>query len=193
MNLVEPVGSTVQGGELPSNLIVMKYARSEGESGDAVLLDKASDLLSVGLFMWGYNGTVCNPATQVNPFLKRASERGEGVYLALVRTHTLYRPGGAPARACSPDGVDWEGLPDGVRVSGSRYGLLCDDLMLSREVVDLAGYEVAVGPSAGRGLAGYIRGRNTKACAVRSEDGPGGSDPVEIRALAHVVWAYFLA
>lgn len=177
---------------LSDYIIIMKYAQIEGTANDSVILDKAADLLSTGSFMWGYNGTVCNPEKQVAPLIDHAVSHNQDVFLVLARTKTTCKPGRSFATKRSRDGREWEPMPEGVRASGSRFALSCDSLTIQESIINLADYKVALGPNAGRPLSAYLHGRNTKACAVKSSIRQPEFLPFAIQAFARVTDAYYL-
>ena len=67
-------------------VIIMKYGVHAGESISNIIERKLNELKSTGKFYWGYGGSLCHPISQVQPFLKEASENNDSVYLLLTPT-----------------------------------------------------------------------------------------------------------
>jgi hypothetical protein len=69
-----------------------------------------------------------------------------------------------PATEYSADGVKWNRIPQDIRVIGSRYALILDEIKQGDLDIAIGNYEVGVGPSRGKPAAEYIKGRVDKAC-----------------------------
>lgn len=152
----------------------MKVGYHAGEELEDIIERKRAEIGSFGFALWGYGGSACHPATQVQPVGDEAERSGSGVVALFLPTTS--RPGSPNLLATefSPtlDGT-WRPLPDGLTVSGSRHALVLGDLVQEARSIDLSNYRVAVGPSQGRRLSDYLRGRVDKAC-VQSTPDPSG-------------------
>lgn len=156
---------------LPAYAIVMKVGVHAGESWEAIVDRKRAEEAAAGATFWGYGGTVCHPLTQVQPFARSAAEP---VSVLMIRTSSDFLGEPRPASAISVDGIVWEPVPHGVRITGSRYALALRGLRWCDDELDLGPYEVAVGSMAGTPLREYLRSRVDKACARLA---PGFSHP----------------
>jgi hypothetical protein len=68
------------------------------------------------------------------------------------------------AQQYSPDGLNWEKMPDTIDVRGSRFALVIRSLREEEHLLPLDQTRVQVGPSRGRLGSRYIQGRVDKAC-----------------------------
>ncbi len=75
-----------------------------------------------------------------------------------------HKPTKIVASQYSVDGITWLPIPDGIKVRGSRYAIILDELKEGDLDIDLSEYEVAYGPSRGKYAPDYIKGRVDKAC-----------------------------
>jgi hypothetical protein len=166
-------------------ILYMKVGFHVDETLVHILARKAREEREAGVLFWGYGGTLCHPTRQVQPFA-----RGQGdLPISIVLSVTPSRFTAVQRRASeySTDGDLWRPLPVGVSVTGSAFALVCRSLRPASFALDLARYEVAVGPSAGRSLAAHVRHRVDKACATRVRDCADPPRPVEIRLTAELV------
>jgi hypothetical protein len=72
------------------------------------------------------------------------------------------------AKQYSDDGVNWQPIPKGIEVRGSRFALVLDELKLEEFDVDIGELEVGVGPNRGRRADQYLIGQADKGCFVYS-------------------------
>lgn len=144
-------------------IILMKYGVHASESVDKIIIRKQGETRKAGCFFWGYGGVVCHPLTQVQPFL---NEGEEDVFLLLSETPSQFNNLHSQSVFFSEDGVIWEKIPDGIAVYGSKYALCCQELIKCDFDLDLSNYLVGIGPSTGKHLSDYIRGRVDKGCGV---------------------------
>ena len=176
-----------------NNVMLMKFGTHGNASPHQIILDKTSDLLASGVFFWGYGGSTCHPENQVQPFLNQVAKNGENVYLVLSPIASVWDGNASQRSLFSRNFEDWIRLPDGVTVSGSKYAVICDEITICEEVIDLSNYEVSVGPHAGRPVSSYLRGRNTKACASRSKNAPVSANKfLRVQAFCRIVDAVYL-
>ena len=148
------------------NVIIMKYGVHAQEDVQNIIIRKKREYNEVGKIFWGYNGVLCNPRTQVLPFLEENQKKGEETYLLLVRTFSDYTGEGYKGKQFSYDKKEWKEIPKGINVIGSKYAIICDDLIECNLQINLNNYTVAVGKSFQRPLQEYFRGRVDKACAL---------------------------
>ncbi len=175
-------------------IIFMKYGFHVRDV-PAILATKRKNLAECGRLFWGYNGTHCNPITQVQPFAREAVARHGRVPMLLSYTPSKPRATGWQAKEFSEDQVHWQPLPAGIHVEGSEVAIVCDSLEEVSETLMLHEYEVAVGRSQGTLLSDFIRYQVSKACALRtSRPAPAEQVPTPIGLRFNVVepFAVFL-
>ena len=95
-----------------------------------------------------------------------------------------------PAQEYSIDGIYWRPLPSGIVVTGSRYAVVLDEIKPGQLDLDLAMFEVGVGPSRGRNAAGYVQGRVDKGCFVATEARVATSNIRKVQVQSRVVEPY---
>ena len=92
------------------------------------------------------------------------------------------------AEEFSPDGINWQKIPDTIEVRGSRYALVIEDLHEEKFTLPLDQTRVPVGPSTGRLGSRYIKGRVDKACleVMNAPELPNEGEPrmIEIDLVA---------
>lgn len=147
------------------NVVIMKYGVHAQEDVQNIIMRKKAEYQNCGKMFWGYNGVLCNPKTQVQPFLELNQLRGEETYLLLVRTLSEHNGMGYVGTELSYDKQIWEQTPNEIQVIGSKYALICEDLIECDIQLDMNEYVVAVGKSAQKPLHEYMKGRVDKACA----------------------------
>jgi len=156
--------------ELPSKFLFMKVGDHAAEPWEQILQRKRRELDETGRIFWGYGGNACHPINQVQPFAKLVLKEMDEVVLVMEYIHSNADPDIVPATEYSTDGVIWEPIPKGIKVTGSRYALVLDEIQPGDLEVNLNRYEVAVGPSAGKPAEAYLQGRTDKACFVKSRE-----------------------
>jgi len=119
---------------------------------------------------WGYGGTACHPVSQVQPFARLCLKETGSIGLIMEPINSNAGSEEIVAKQFSDDGIHWMDIPSGIRVTGSRYALVLSSIQPADLEVDIAEYEVGVGPSRGKSAESYLRGRIDKACLVRSKD-----------------------
>jgi len=174
----------------PSAAILMKVGFHAGEEWNEIIARKQGEISSAGVTLWGYGGSACHPLRQVKPFAHQC----EGD-VAVTMLWTKSRPL-SPSRIAdemSVDGEHWQPVPPTVRITGSKWALVLDQLDACEETIDLGAYEISVGPSAGKPASEYLRGQSDKACvrrsAVQTEPDPR---TVVARGRLAKPWAVFL-
>jgi len=162
----------------PEAFVFMKVGDHAGESFEQILERKRREIEIAGRSFWGYGGATCHPLQQVQPFVRTRLANGSRVGLLMEAIHSTADPDVHPATEFSADGINWEPIPDGIVVTGSRYALVLEDLSPGDLDFHMDQYEVAVGPSRGTAAADYLRGRVDKGCLVRREGGTVTAGPV---------------
>ena len=71
-----------------------------------------------------------------------------------------------PATEYSEDGVNWKAIPKGIKVTGSRYALVLDEITPADFEIDTRDYLIGAGPSLGKNAAEYMKGHIDKACLL---------------------------
>lgn len=151
-------------------LLFMKVGDHAGEAWEKVLERKRREKDRAGMIFWGYGGSACHPLTQVRPFVKMSLEIGERPILVMQRIKSNMDQGTYAAEEYSEDGVIWKKIPDGIRVTGSRYAMVLDEILPGDFIFDAAQFEVGIGPNRGKRGDEYLQGRTDKACLVRAAD-----------------------
>jgi len=163
----------------------MKAGPHADEDLNTIIARKQQETAAAGWCLWGYGGSACHPRTQVQPHANSAVPRP----VAVLFVQTASTPAANLSAACeySADAREWMPISERHRVTGSKWALVLRGLARARHEIDLGVCQVAVGPSAGKNLATYLRGRCDKACAVpASTPGPVTSALVVATAeLAH--------
>lgn len=148
----------------------MKVGFHAGEEWNEIIARKQGEISSTGVTFWGYGGSACHPRRQVQPF---AHECEGDVVVTMLWTASRPRSPSRTAEEMSDDGEHWQPLPPPVRVTGSKWALVLDQLDACEETIDLGVYEIGVGPSAGKPASAYLLGQSDKACvrlsATRTE------------------------
>ncbi len=175
----------------PANVVMMKGGPHAGSGWDAIVDWKIGDLRAAGITFWGYGGSVCHPTRQVQPFADAAGGRVE---VAMIPTGSDPGNPATVAQEWSADGQQWNPLPEGVRVTGSKWALVMDQLSACEDSIDLGRYTVAVGASTGRLAADYLRARVDKGCfRLTATDEPAAQPvPVVLHGRLAAPWAVFL-
>lgn len=160
--------------QTPESFVFMKVGDHAGESFDAIIKRKRQEAQAAGRIFWGYGGSACHPLTQVQPFVKTRLKKQGAVYLLMEPVHSTAEPDVVPATEFSNDGVNWQPIPEGIEVTGSRYALVLSEIIPGDLEIDPDDYEVGIGPSRGRRASRYIRGRTDKACLIRGQSDKSG-------------------
>jgi len=147
-----------------AGLLFMKVGTHAQETLSDIIARKTKEIEEAGFAMWGYGGGTCHPRTMVQPFAKRVMGLGEPIYLCMEEMHSNHFAEQLCAAEYSADNETWETIPEKIRVLGSRYALLIEDLHKEEFKLPLDQTRVAIGPSMGRLGSRYIKGRVDKAC-----------------------------
>jgi hypothetical protein len=154
--------------ELYKKFLFMKVGDHANESWEDILARKRREFEAAGQIFWGYGGVACHPLTQAQPFARLAIQEQGGIVLIMEPINSKAEPDIVPAREFSRDGINWEPLPNGVHVTGSRYAFVLDEIKPGELDLDLGEFEIGIGPSRGIPAEAYLKGRTDKGCLIRS-------------------------
>lgn len=143
-------------------IIFMKVGRHAGETFEEILERKRREYEEAGVIFWGYGGGTMHPINRVQPFVRTVVQQGGTVSLLMQTIDSRHPDTEVFATEFSRDGINWEPLPKGVRVRGSRFALVLDEIQSGDLDLNLDAYTVAAGPSRGRVASEYIKGRVDK-------------------------------
>jgi len=169
------------------SILYMKVGTHAKEDLAEIIARKRREIEDEGFAMWGYGGNTCHPTTMVRPFANASAEP-----IVLCMQPMISKHFAEPIRAeqFSSNGTDWQPIPIGINVLGSRYALCIGSLDEVNETLDLGATRVAVGNSRGRNGRDYVKGRVDKACLELVESGVAESTVVNIGLVAEVVDPY---
>jgi len=145
-------------------LIYMKVGTHAQESLEDIIVRKTKEIEEAGLAFWGYGGSTCHPQTMVQPFARRYEQTHGVIYLCMQQMDSKHAAPQIQADEFSVDGIQWEPIPKGVRVLGSRYALVIRSLRPADFDLPLERTRVAIGNSKGADGSKYISGKVDKAC-----------------------------
>lgn len=152
-----------------AGLIFMKVGLHARESIEDIIARKQKEFDEAGAIFWGYGGSTCHPLTMVQPFAKQIEAKGEEVLIIMQKMNSKHSAPPEAAKEYSDDGVNWQPIPKGIEVRGSRYALVLDELRVEEFPVDLGELEVGVGPSRGKRGDKYLVNQADKGCFVFSD------------------------
>lgn len=176
-----------------NRIIFMKYGVHASENVESIILRKQQECDVCGYMFWGYGGTICHPLQQIKPFLEDSKQAKETVYLMLSKTPSKFLGESVSAREFSLDKCNWNAMPHGINVVGSKYALKCGRLIKHPIHLDMSSYCVALGNSKGKRLQDYVRSRVDKGCAIRTiDDAFSTSLSVQVDMYAEVIDAVFV-
>jgi len=147
-----------------AGLIFMKVGLHAQESLEDIIKRKQREFEETGSIFWGYGGNTCHPLTMVQPFAKEVESSANQVLFVMQKMNSRHAAPPEIAKQYSDDGVDWQPIPKGIEVRGSRYALVLDEIREKEFNLDLRELEVGVGPSRGRKADKYLIGRADKGC-----------------------------
>ncbi|AZD05462.1 hypothetical protein C4K26_0021 [Pseudomonas chlororaphis] len=150
-------------------VIFMKVGLHASESLEDIVKRKRREYEEAGSIFWGYGGSSCHPRTMVQPFGKSMQEEGKHLLIIMNEMNSKHAAPPVAATHYSKDGVDWEAVPRGIEVRGSRFALVLDELRLDEFEVNLNDFEVGLGQSRGKAASEYLKGQNDKGCLIYHE------------------------
>jgi hypothetical protein len=176
-------------------LLYMKVGTHAQESLEDIIARKTKEIEDAGLAFWGYGGNTCHPQTMVQPFAKKYEQQGGVIYLCMQQMESKHFADQIAADEYSVDGINWEAIPKGVKVLGSRYALLIKRLRKEQFDLPLERTRVAIGNSMGMAGNKYIAGRVDKACLEIVDPNATATlaeerQPVQIGLVAELVSPY---
>lgn len=154
--------------DLPTAFIFMRVGNHAGETFESILERKQREFERAGKIFWGYGGTTLHPTKHVQPFVRTWIRNSGSIHLVMEPISSKADPDLLPAKEYSADGINWEPIPEGIEVTGSRYAIVLDEIKPGNLDLDLSELEVGIGPSRGRNAADYVKGRVDKGCFVAS-------------------------
>lgn len=149
-----------------SGLIFMKVGLHAQESIEDIVKRKQREFEETGSIFWGYGGNTCHPFNMVQPFAKEVEQSGNQVLIVMQKMNSKHAAPPEVAKQYSDDGVNWQPIPKGIEVRGSRYAMVLDELRVEEFDLDLGELQVGVGPSRGRKGDQYLMGRVDKGCFI---------------------------
>ncbi|OYD88507.1 hypothetical protein CDG77_23305 [Nostoc sp. 'Peltigera membranacea cyanobiont' 213] len=147
-----------------AGLIFMKVGLHAQESIEDIIKRKQNEFEEAGAIFWGYGGNTCHPLSMVQPFAREIEKSGNEVLIVMQKMNSKHAASPEIAKQYSDDGVNWQPIPKGIEVRGSRYALVLDQLQMEEFDLDISELEVGVGPNRGRKGDKYLLGRADKGC-----------------------------
>ncbi|WP_192183016.1 hypothetical protein [Mesorhizobium amorphae] len=147
-----------------AGVLFMKVGTHANEGLDDIIARKAKEIDDAGYAMWGYGGNTCHPSSMVQPFAGAFEARGRPIHLVMEQMQSNHFAEPLEAAEYSPNNVNWMEIPPKIRVLGSRFALVIEDLKQVDMTLPLDQTRVPVGPSTGRIGSKYIAGKVDKAC-----------------------------
>lgn len=151
-----------------AGIIFMKVGLHAQESIEDIIKRKQQEFEAAGSIFWGYGGSTCHPLTMVQPFAKEMQKKGGEILIIMQKMDSKHDAPPEVAKQYSDDGVNWQPIPKGIEVRGSRFALVLDELKLEEFDVDIGDLQVGVGPNRGRRADKYLIGQTDKGCFVYS-------------------------
>jgi hypothetical protein len=153
-----------------AGILYMKVGTHANEPLDEIFKRKMKEIEQAGVAFWGYGGSTCHPTRAVQPFAKAYEERDGTIHLCMHPMDSKHFALTEAAEQFSTDGMNWEPIPSGIKVTGSRYALVVNNLRKQKFTLPLENTVVALGNRRGSLGSKYIRGRVDKACLELSTD-----------------------
>lgn len=147
-----------------AGVLFMKVGTHANEGLDDIIARKTKEIDEAGYAMWGYGGNTCHPSSMVQPFAGSFEAKGAPIHLVMEQMDSNHFAEPLEAAEYSPDNVNWKVIPPEIRVLGSRFALVIEDLKQVDMMLPLDQTRVPVGPSTGRLGSKYIAGKVDKAC-----------------------------
>ncbi|MEZ2320792.1 MAG: hypothetical protein ACBR15_17525 [Microcoleus sp.] len=147
-----------------AGLIFMKVGLHAQESIEDIIKRKQREFEETGSIFWGYGGNTCHPLKMVQPFAKEVEGSGNQVLIVMQKMNSRHAAPPEIAKEYSDDGVNYQPIPKGIEVRGSRHALVLDELRLEEFDLNLGELEVGVGPSRGRKADKYLVNQVDKGC-----------------------------
>lgn len=171
-------------------ILYMKVGTHAQEELTEIIARKKREIERVGYAMWGYGGNTCHPSTMVQPFAQSSLAAGRPILLCMQPMTSKHLAEPVRAEEFSVDGIEWNRIPTGIDVLGSRYALCIRELQEVDESLPLGDTRVALGRSKGKVGSEYIRGHVDKACLELLDQPAESAAAVPIKLVAEVVDPY---
>ena len=163
-----------------AGLIFMKVGLHAQENIEDIVKRKRQEFEETGSIFWGYGGNTCHPLTMVQPFAQEVEASGNEVLIVMQKINSKHAAPPEIAKQYSDDGVNWQPIPKGIEVRGSRFALILDELSINEFDLDLGELEVGVGRSRGRRADQYLIGQADKGCFLYKPQEPRVSQDEQI-------------
>lgn len=147
-----------------SGLLFMKVGLHAQEKIEDIIERKQREFEETGSIFWGYGGNTCHPLSMVQPFAREVEKSGNQVLIVMQKMNSKHAAPPEVAKEYSDDGVNWQPIPQGIEVRGSRFALVLDELRMEEFDLDLGELEVGIGPNRGRKADNYLVGQADKGC-----------------------------
>jgi hypothetical protein len=170
-----------------SAIVFMKFGYHALENETDIVCRKRDEYKQSGKIFWGYGGTLCHPINQVRPFAMNMQSKGIKVYLAMSFTKSKPQMTGHECKMFSVNNKDWKEIPNGIKVTGSKYAIVCSQLEDCNIRLNLDSYQVAIGPSRGKIASQYIGFRVDKGCLQKLDNTDISSNEVSIQLISEIV------
>jgi len=169
----------------------MKIGPQADETLQEIIDRKTKEEAAFGYSFWGYGGNLIDPIRVVQPFAEKYAAKGQNVKVLFVTTKSLFKGNHIPrATKYSKDGVSWNAIPRGMKITVSKSALKIKNLHKCDFDLSLCDYRVALGPSAGRVLSNYFRLHTDKAVAYKEINSDMADEKVTISYAADLVEPY---
>jgi len=180
-----------------AGVLFMKIGTHANEDLADIIKRKTKEIEDEGMAMWGYGGSTCHPSTMVQPFAEKFVAQGKPIHLVMESMNSQHFAETAAARQYSIDGVNWNDIPPGINVIGSRYALVIKNLHEDQFSLALNRTRVPIGRSEGKLGSSYVQGRVDKACLEVMDEAVLTNEeikerPISLVADLHEPYAVFL-
>ena len=105
---------------MPEAFIFMRVGNHAGETFESILQRKQREFEEAGKIFWGYGGTTLHPIKHVQPFARVWMPKEGAIRIVMQAIESKADPDVLPANEYSVDGVNWEPIPTGIEVTGSK-------------------------------------------------------------------------
>lgn len=164
--------------ELNGGIVFMRVGTHAEEPLEQIVDRKLAEIDKTGHAFWGYGGRLCHPRSVVQPYADELAKEGGVVRLCMEEvapdTETYWADSQA-ASEWSIDGLNFKPIPQGIRVTGSRYAFVVAGLRRVGLDLPLHRVKVAAGTSRGRSGAKYLgdAGQPVDKAVLEVDDRPG--------------------
>jgi hypothetical protein len=168
-----------------TGVLYMKVGTHANEPLEEIFERKRKEIRHAGMAFWGYGGGTCHPETMVQPFAKSFERKGHVIRLVMEPMDSRHFAEQIAADEFSIDGTNWERVPAGINVLGSRFALVIKNLEKVDLKLPLSRTMVALGNSTGALGSRYIKGRVDKACleVTGTCEGLSGEEELLVRPI----------